>query len=193
LREVADPIYRAAAGLACVPGKGGAAETRRETRPGVAGADASGKEVPTTGAGESARGRRKRATCGAAGESLTSRPGLSMGERAVRPSWAERRELGYGPDGGWAGAGRGAGPCASGPGEREMGRGRAGALAGGPKEMGAWGVAWLGQLVRDKGGEGSAGASRAGASGARWGTGRSGPPGSRAERRVARDAAARAR
>ena len=67
MREVADPIYRAAAGLACVPGKGGAAETRRESRPGVAGADASGKEVPTTGAGESARGRRKRVTCGAAG------------------------------------------------------------------------------------------------------------------------------
>ena len=91
MREVADPIYRAAAGLACVPGKGGAAETRRESRPGVAGADASGKEVPTTGAGESARGRRKRVTCGAAGESLTSRPGLSMGGRAARPSWGMGR------------------------------------------------------------------------------------------------------
>ena len=32
-------------------------------------------------------------------------------------------------------------------------RGRAGALAGGPKEMGARGVAWLSQLVRGKSGE----------------------------------------
>ena len=79
------------------------------------------------------------------------------------------------------------------PGERGV-RGRsAGRWQAGPKEMGARGVAWLGQLIRDKGGEGSAGASRAGASGARCGTGRSGPPGSRAERRVARDAAARVR
>ena len=43
------------------------------------------------------------------------------------------------------------------PGERGV-RGRsAGRWQAGPKEMGARGVAWLGQLVRDKGGEGSAG------------------------------------
>ena len=48
-------------------GMEGAAGITAVTRPAVAGADASGKEVPTTGAGESARGRRKRVTCGAAG------------------------------------------------------------------------------------------------------------------------------
>ena len=141
MREVADPIYRAAAGLACVPGKGGAAETRRESRPGVAGADASGKEVPTTGAGESARGRRKRVTCGAAGESLTSRPGLSMGGRAARPSWAERRELGYGPDGGWCWA---AGARTRPPGKERSGpgKGKEGWAAARPKR-GDNGLGWF--------------------------------------------------
>jgi len=85
-----------------MPGMEGAAGITAVTRPAVAGADESGKEVPTTGAEASARGRRKRATCGAAGESLTGMPGLSVGGRAARPSWAERRELGRGKE---------AGPC----------------------------------------------------------------------------------
>jgi len=65
----------------------------------------------------------------------------------------------------WAGAewarGAGCGAGSTGLRARRAGRAgpceRAGALADGPKEMGARGVAWLGQLVRDKGGEGSAG------------------------------------
>ena len=117
-----------------MPGMEGAAGITAATRPAVAGADASGKEVPTTGAGESARGRRKRVTCGAAGESLTGRPGLWMGGRAARPSWAERRELGYGPDGGWCwAAGARTRPPRkerSGPGKGKVGRGA------GPAELG---------------------------------------------------------
>ena len=110
-----------------MPGMEGAARITAVTRPAVAGADALGKEVPTTGGGASARGRQKRATCGTAGQSLTSRPGLSMGGRAVRPSWAERRELGYGPDGGWCWAAgartRPPGKERSGPGKGKVGRG----------------------------------------------------------------------
>jgi hypothetical protein len=61
----------------------------------------------------------------------------------------------------WAGAewarGAGCGVGSTGLRARRAGRAgpreRAGALAGGPKEMGARGVAWLGQLVRGKSGE----------------------------------------
>ena len=120
----------------------GAAGITAVTRPAVAGADASGKEVPTTGAGESARWRRKRVTCGAAGESLTGRPGLSMGGRAARPSWAERRELGYGPDGGWCWA---AGAWTRPPGKERSGpgKGKEGWAAAGP-ERGDNGLGWFG-------------------------------------------------
>ena len=80
-------------------------------------------------------------TCGAAGESLTGRPGLSMGGRAARPSWAERRELGYGPDGGWCWA---AGAQTRPPGKERSGpgKGKEGWAAAGP-ERGENGLGWF--------------------------------------------------
>ena len=75
------------------------------------------------------------------GESLTGRPGLSMGGRAARPSWAERRELGYGPDGGWCWA---AGARTRPPGKErsEPGKGKEGWAAAGP-ERGENGLGWF--------------------------------------------------
>jgi len=79
--------------------------------------------------------------CGAVGESLIGRPGLSMGGRAARPSWAERRELGYGPDGGWCWA---AGARTRPPGKERSGpgKGKEGWAAAGP-ERGENGLGWF--------------------------------------------------
>ena len=64
-----------------------------------------------------------------------------MGGRAARPSWAERRELGYGSDGGWCWA---AGARTRPPGKERSGpgKGKEGWAAAGP-ERGDNGLGWF--------------------------------------------------